>query len=254
MKAVSVLDAVCSSVLCLTSETWIPTSCAAAQWEEWFNNPDSNLGWITIHSRPDLSHGPLTGVVQQWANQKKNCCIVVLNKTFNAANYFIESLYRWINPTPYTKVFSGSDVILTHNLTGLCCLCSQWEEVSGLDEENNSVRIYQICQSNSSSSHWLRSGFIQRRGASQVYVELRFTIMECSSISTHHRSCKETFNLYYYQADSNEATATYPPWMENPYVKVSVLYVWHHPLINTTNYAILVHLCNLQIENSYSLI
>lgn len=114
-----------------------------------------------------------------------------------------------------------SRVILTCNLTTLCSpLCPQWEEVSGLDEENNSVRTYEICQIDSSSSHWLRSGFIQRRGASQVYVELRFTMMECSSTSTHHRSCKETFNLYYYQADSNEATATYPPWMENPYTKV----------------------------------
>ncbi|XP_027129739.1 ephrin type-B receptor 4 [Larimichthys crocea] len=99
----------------------------------------------------------------------------------------------------------------------------EWEEVSGLDEENNSVRTYQICQTDSSSSHWLRSGFIQRQGASQVYVELRFTVMECSSRSTHHRSCKETFNLYYYQADSNEATSTYPPWMENPYTKVDTV-------------------------------
>uniref|UniRef100_A0A3Q2UGX2 receptor protein-tyrosine kinase n=1 Tax=Fundulus heteroclitus TaxID=8078 RepID=A0A3Q2UGX2_FUNHE len=100
---------------------------------------------------------------------------------------------------------------------------SQWEEVSGLDEESNSVRTFQICQMESSSSQWLRSGFIQRRGASQVYVELRFTMMECSSRSTHHRSCKETFNLYYYQADANEATATYPPWMENPYTKVDTV-------------------------------
>uniref|UniRef100_A0A8C4DP45 receptor protein-tyrosine kinase n=1 Tax=Dicentrarchus labrax TaxID=13489 RepID=A0A8C4DP45_DICLA len=109
-----------------------------------------------------------------------------------------------------------------------CLLLTQksdikWEEVSGLDEENNSVRTYQICQTDSSSSHWLRSGFIQRLGASQVYVELRFTMMECSSRSTHHRSCKETFNLYYYQADSNEATSTYPPWMENPYTKVDTV-------------------------------
>ncbi|XP_061659157.1 ephrin type-B receptor 4a [Syngnathoides biaculeatus] len=99
----------------------------------------------------------------------------------------------------------------------------EWEEVSGLDEENNSVRIYQICQTDSSFSHWLRSGFIQRGGASQVYVELRFTMMECSSGNSHHRSCKETFNLYYYQADSNEATDSYPPWMENPYTKVDTV-------------------------------
>uniref|UniRef100_A0A8C2ZMQ8 receptor protein-tyrosine kinase n=1 Tax=Cyclopterus lumpus TaxID=8103 RepID=A0A8C2ZMQ8_CYCLU len=101
------------------------------------------------------------------------------------------------------------------------CIPTCW--ASNLDEENNSVRIYQICQTDSSSSHWLRSGFIQRRGASQVYVELRFTMMECSSRSTHHRSCKETFNLYYYEADSNEATSSYPPWMENPYIKVDTV-------------------------------
>ncbi len=92
------------------------------------------------------------------------------------------------------------------------------------------MRIYEICQIGSSSSHWLRSGFIQRQGASQVYVELRFTMMECSSTSTHHRSCKETFNLYYYQADSNEATPTYPPWMENPYTKVRP-----HPLTDAVD-------------------
>ncbi|KAG7271657.1 hypothetical protein CRUP_022274, partial [Coryphaenoides rupestris] len=99
----------------------------------------------------------------------------------------------------------------------------EWEEVSGLDEENNSVRTYQICQTDSSASHWLRSRLIQRRDASQVYVELRFTMMECSSRATHHRSCKETFNLYYYEADANEATDTHPPWMENPYTKVDTV-------------------------------
>ncbi|KAG7484031.1 hypothetical protein MATL_G00044920 [Megalops atlanticus] len=99
----------------------------------------------------------------------------------------------------------------------------QWEEVSGLDEEGTSVRTYQICPPDSSGSHWLRSKLIQRRGASQVYVELRFTMMECSSLPAHHRTCKETFNLLYYQADSDEATPTHPPWMENPYVKVDTV-------------------------------
>ncbi|XP_026851315.2 ephrin type-B receptor 4a isoform X1 [Electrophorus electricus] len=99
----------------------------------------------------------------------------------------------------------------------------EWEEVSGLDEENNSVRTYQICQTDGSSSHWLRSKLIERRDASQVYVELRFTMIECSSRNTHHRSCKETFNLFYYQSDADDATATHPAWMENPYVKVDTV-------------------------------
>ncbi|XP_067112731.1 ephrin type-B receptor 4a isoform X2 [Osmerus mordax] len=99
----------------------------------------------------------------------------------------------------------------------------EWEEVSGHDEENNSVRTYQICQTVGSASHWLRSRLIGRREASQVYVELRFTMIECSSRDTHSPSCKETFNLYYYQADSDEATPTHPAWMENPYTKVDTV-------------------------------
>ncbi|XP_059400681.1 ephrin type-B receptor 4a-like isoform X2 [Carassius carassius] len=99
----------------------------------------------------------------------------------------------------------------------------EWEEVSGLDEESNSVRTYQICQVDGSSSHWLRSKLIERREASQVYVELLFTMIECSSRTTHHRSCKETFNLYYYESDTDDATATHPAWMENPYSKVDTV-------------------------------
>uniref|UniRef100_A0A671KP74 receptor protein-tyrosine kinase n=1 Tax=Sinocyclocheilus anshuiensis TaxID=1608454 RepID=A0A671KP74_9TELE len=99
----------------------------------------------------------------------------------------------------------------------------EWEEISGLDEENNSVRTYQICQADGSSSHWLRSKLIERQEASQVYVELLFTMIECSSRITHHRSCKETFNLYYYQSDTDDATATHPAWMENPYTKVDTV-------------------------------
>ncbi|XP_026110884.1 ephrin type-B receptor 4-like isoform X2 [Carassius auratus] len=99
----------------------------------------------------------------------------------------------------------------------------EWEEISGLDEESNSVRTYQICQVDGLSSHWLRSKLIERREASQVYVELKFTMIECSSRTTHHRSCKETFNLYYYESDTDDATATHPAWMENPYTKVDTV-------------------------------
>ncbi|XP_061106301.1 ephrin type-B receptor 4a-like isoform X2 [Conger conger] len=101
----------------------------------------------------------------------------------------------------------------------------QWEEVSGLDEDNNSVRTYQICPADGGGggSHWLRSTLIERRGAWQAYVELRFTMMECSSRPTSMRSCKETFNLLYYQTEADEATPAHPPWMENPYVKVDTV-------------------------------
>ncbi|KAM9827130.1 ephrin type-B receptor 4b-like [Neosynchiropus ocellatus] len=99
----------------------------------------------------------------------------------------------------------------------------QWEEVSGLDDEGNSVRIHEICTLGDPDSYWLRTRWIPRREATTLYVEIRFTMVECS-LKAH---CKETFNLYQYQADSDEATATHPAWMENPYVKVATVAADH---------------------------
>uniref|UniRef100_A0A8C1VIT9 Ephrin type-A receptor 6 n=1 Tax=Cyprinus carpio TaxID=7962 RepID=A0A8C1VIT9_CYPCA len=98
-----------------------------------------------------------------------------------------------------------------------------WEEMSGLDEEGNSVRTFQICPMDTSVSHWLRTRFIPRRGATQVYVEIRFTVMECSAMPSSFRTCKETFNLHYYQSDEDTASSTHPAWMENPYSKVDTV-------------------------------
>ncbi|XP_038132782.1 ephrin type-B receptor 4b-like isoform X2 [Cyprinodon tularosa] len=101
----------------------------------------------------------------------------------------------------------------------------QWEELSGLDEDQNSVRTFQICTTDSPSSYWLRTRWIPRRAATTLYVEIRFTMMECASINQRH--CKETFNLFYYEADGDEATPTHPAWMENPYTKVSTIAADH---------------------------
>ncbi|MEQ2314997.1 Ephrin type-B receptor 4b [Ameca splendens] len=101
----------------------------------------------------------------------------------------------------------------------------QWDELSGLDEESNSVRTFQICTPDSPSSYWLRTRWIPQQAATTLYVEIRFTMMECAAINQRH--CKETFNLYYYQSDSDEATPTHPAWMENPYTKVSTIAADH---------------------------
>ncbi|NXN50437.1 EPHB4 protein, partial [Rynchops niger] len=41
------------------------------------------------------------------------------------------------------------------------------------------------------------------------------------------RPCKETFNVFYHEADADTATALTPPWMENPYVKVDTVAAEH---------------------------
>ncbi|RXN22967.1 ephrin type-B receptor 1-like protein [Labeo rohita] len=100
----------------------------------------------------------------------------------------------------------------------------QWEEVSGYDENLNTIRTYQVCNVfESNQNNWLLTTFIARRGAQRIYVEMRFTVRDCSSIPRVPGSCKETFNLYYYETDSVIATKGTAFWMEAPYLKVDTI-------------------------------
>uniref|UniRef100_A0A6Q2YRD7 Ephrin type-B receptor 3 n=1 Tax=Esox lucius TaxID=8010 RepID=A0A6Q2YRD7_ESOLU len=99
-----------------------------------------------------------------------------------------------------------------------------WEEVSGYDDAMNPIRTYQVCNvREANQNNWLRSDFIPRKEVLRVYVEMKFTVRDCNSIPNIPGSCKETFNLFYYESDSDSATETSPFWMENPYVKVDTI-------------------------------
>ncbi|NWY68938.1 EPHB2 protein, partial [Erithacus rubecula] len=99
-----------------------------------------------------------------------------------------------------------------------------WEEVSGYDENMNTIRTYQVCNVfESSQNNWLRTKYIRRRGAHRIHVEMKFSVRDCSSIPNVPGSCKETFNLYYFESDVDSATKTFPSWMENPWMKVDTI-------------------------------
>ncbi|XP_054452851.1 ephrin type-B receptor 1-B isoform X2 [Anoplopoma fimbria] len=101
---------------------------------------------------------------------------------------------------------------------------SGWEEVSGYDENLNTIRTYQVCNVfDPSQNNWLLTTFIDRRGSQRIYVEIRFTVRDCSSIPKVPGSCKETFNLYYYETDAVIATKGTAFWMEAPYLKVDTI-------------------------------
>uniref|UniRef100_A0A8C7UVE8 receptor protein-tyrosine kinase n=1 Tax=Oncorhynchus mykiss TaxID=8022 RepID=A0A8C7UVE8_ONCMY len=94
----------------------------------------------------------------------------------------------------------------------------------GYDENLNTIRTYQVCNVfEPSQNNWLLTTFIDRRGAQRIYVEMRFTVRDCSSIPNVPGSCKETFNLYYYETDSVIATKGTAFWMEAPYLKVDTI-------------------------------
>ncbi|XP_003460037.2 ephrin type-B receptor 2 isoform X2 [Oreochromis niloticus] len=99
-----------------------------------------------------------------------------------------------------------------------------WEEVSGYDENMNTIRTYQVCNIfNSSQNNWVRTKYIRRRGAQRIHVQMKFSVRDCSSIPNVPGSCKETFNLYFFESDLDKGTKLYPPWMENPWVKVDTI-------------------------------
>ncbi|XP_066454188.1 ephrin type-B receptor 1 isoform X1 [Eleutherodactylus coqui] len=101
---------------------------------------------------------------------------------------------------------------------------SGWEEVSGYDENLNTIRTYQVCNVfGPNQNNWLRTTFIPRRNAQRVYVEMRFTVRDCSSLPNVPGSCKETFNLYYYETDSHVANKDSAFWNDAPYLKVDTI-------------------------------
>ncbi|XP_061925568.1 ephrin type-B receptor 3 [Entelurus aequoreus] len=101
---------------------------------------------------------------------------------------------------------------------------SGWEEVSGYDDSMSPIRTYQVCNVRQpNQNNWLRTDYIPRRGVLRVYVELKFSVRDCASIPNIPGSCKETFNLFYYESDGDAATDTSPLWRENPYVKVDTI-------------------------------
>ena len=100
----------------------------------------------------------------------------------------------------------------------------QWEEVSGYDENMNTIRTYQVCNVfDINQNNWVRTKYIRRRGAQRIHVQMKFSVRDCSSIPNVPGSCKETFNLYYYESDSDTANKVSPAWMENPWIKVDTI-------------------------------
>ncbi|KAM4605056.1 ephrin type-B receptor 3 [Polymixia lowei] len=101
---------------------------------------------------------------------------------------------------------------------------SGWEEVSGYDDSMSPIRTYQVCNVRQpNQNNWLRTDFIPRKGVLRVYVELKFSVRDCASIPNIPGSCKETFNLFYYESEGDTATDTGPLFRENPYVKVDTI-------------------------------
>ncbi|XP_054251126.1 ephrin type-A receptor 10 [Indicator indicator] len=79
-----------------------------------------------------------------------------------------------------------------------------WEEISGVDENYKPIRTYQVCNvMEPNQNNWLQTGWIARGDGQRIFIELKFTLRDCNSIPGVTGTCKETFNLYYVESDSD---------------------------------------------------
>ncbi|XP_044261180.1 ephrin type-B receptor 1-B isoform X3 [Tribolium madens] len=77
-------------------------------------------------------------------------------------------------------------------------------------------RSYVVCDvAYNNVNNWLWTPFIDRGVANRIYIEIKFTIRDCSLFPGNALSCKETFSLLYYEFDA--ATREPPPWDADRY-------------------------------------
>lgn len=95
-----------------------------------------------------------------------------------------------------------------------------WEEVSITDEKNTPIRTYQVCNvMEANQNNWLRTDWIPCEGAQRVYIEIKFTLRDCNSLPGVMGTCKETFNLFYFESNNDKE------WYisENRYIKIDTI-------------------------------
>ncbi|XP_029693746.1 ephrin type-A receptor 5 [Takifugu rubripes] len=81
-----------------------------------------------------------------------------------------------------------------------------WEEIGEVDENYAPIHTYQVCRvMEQNQNNWLHTNWILTQGAQRVFIELKFTLRDCNSLPGGVGTCKETFNMYYYETDEGGA-------------------------------------------------
>uniref|UniRef100_A0A3Q2XKT4 receptor protein-tyrosine kinase n=1 Tax=Hippocampus comes TaxID=109280 RepID=A0A3Q2XKT4_HIPCM len=93
-----------------------------------------------------------------------------------------------------------------------------WEEIGEVDEDYAPIHTYQVCRvMEQNQNNWLHTNWILTEGAQRVYIELKFTLRDCNSLPGGVGTCKETFNMYYYETDGDRALK------ESQYIKIDTI-------------------------------
>uniref|UniRef100_A0A8C9R0I8 receptor protein-tyrosine kinase n=1 Tax=Scleropages formosus TaxID=113540 RepID=A0A8C9R0I8_SCLFO len=95
-----------------------------------------------------------------------------------------------------------------------------WEEIGEVDENYAPIHTYQVCRvMENNQNNWLQTNWILNEGAQRVFVELKFTLRDCNSLPGGLGTCKETFNMFYYESNDEEGRNI----RESEYVKIDTI-------------------------------
>ncbi|XP_075954211.1 ephrin type-A receptor 4b [Anarhichas minor] len=135
-------------------------------------------------------------------------------------------LFHALSPCRALRNYPENEVTLLDSMSALADLGWEaypnegWEEISVMDERNTPMRTYQVCSvMEANQNNWLRTRHISREGAQRVHIEIKFTLRDCNSLPGVPGTCKETFNMYYYE--SNNANLWFIK--ESQYVKIDTI-------------------------------
>ncbi|XP_037643461.1 ephrin type-A receptor 4b isoform X1 [Sebastes umbrosus] len=135
-------------------------------------------------------------------------------------------LFHALSPCRALRNYPENEVTLLDSMSALADLGWEaypnegWEEISVMDERNTPMRTYQVCSvMEANQNNWLRTRHISREGAQRVHIEIKFTLRDCNSLPGVPGTCKETFNMYYYESNSANL------WFikESQYVKIDTI-------------------------------
>ncbi|XP_024129120.1 ephrin type-A receptor 4b isoform X2 [Oryzias melastigma] len=135
-------------------------------------------------------------------------------------------LLHALSPSGALRNYPENEVTLLDSMSALADLgweaypSEGWEEISVMDERNTPMRTYQVCNvMEANQNNWLRTRHISREGAQRIYIEIKFTLRDCNSLPGVPGTCKETFNMFYYE--SNNANLWFIK--ESQYVKIDTI-------------------------------
>ncbi|XP_063741555.1 ephrin type-A receptor 4b isoform X1 [Eleginops maclovinus] len=135
-------------------------------------------------------------------------------------------IFQALSPCQALRNYPENEVTLLDSMSALADLGWEaypnegWEEISVMDERNTPMRTYQVCNvMEANQNNWLRTRHISREGAQRVHIEIKFTLRDCNSLPGVPGTCKETFNMYYYE--SNNANLWFIK--ESQYVKIDTI-------------------------------